>query len=273
MGGGDWQQEANLSSFPSSLRPQSYAGFGSASWAPGQQREEESLSLAGKLTDLKKNSMWVKLLLNQSSVTHEGGKFLFGHNKYQENMFFPATKRKIYTCERMAAVFLFTFAISHFERGWITSLKVKSMMFLWWDLIRRTFSFLFLLNKKDRWSNAKCLASNPHGFLPLPCTQRKHSGCTGEEGTPPSKTIPPNRTSAESIFFRYEWIWLNFFLFQSWVNYFFPATWGQLWLQLIKACCRNLSCFMRISPFRVICVTTWWISVQHSLCVPNILLH
>lgn len=54
MGGGDWQQEANLSNFPLSLGPQSYAGFGSASWAPGQQREEESLSLAGRLADLKK---------------------------------------------------------------------------------------------------------------------------------------------------------------------------------------------------------------------------
>lgn len=85
----------------------------------------------------------------------------------------------------MAAVSLFTFAITHFEKGWITSLKVKSVMLLWWDLRKRTFSSLFLLNKKDPWSNAKCLASNPHGFAAF-------SGCMEGEGTPPSKPIPPN---------------------------------------------------------------------------------
>lgn len=62
VGNCDWQQGANLSSFPSSSRPQTYAGFGSMSWAPRQQRETLSVYVdrPRDCTALQKLRMWKK---------------------------------------------------------------------------------------------------------------------------------------------------------------------------------------------------------------------
>lgn len=107
-GGGDWQQEANLSSFPSSLRPQSYAGFGSASWAPGQQKEEESLSLAGRLTDLKK-TVNVGEITSQSVICYIWGwniSFLVIINT-RKICFFLLLNKNLYVWEDGCCVFIY----------------------------------------------------------------------------------------------------------------------------------------------------------------------